>query len=123
MTRIRISRRQSRSSSMSLNIRRVRPGEAGLVLDFVRELAALDLPGIYHVVSSGEGASFETFSVETFRLAGLNTEMLEVVDGDTLGRPAPRPRNSRLRCLLSEAVGLSSLPAWQDGLARFIKHG
>jgi len=86
----------------------------------LRELAVLDLPGIYHVVSSGDGASFETFSVEALRLAGLHTGMLEVVDGDTLGRPAPRPRNSRLRCLLSEAVGLSSLPHWQDGLARFI---
>lgn len=89
----------------------------------LRELAALDLPGIYHVVSSGEGASFETFSVEAMRLASLSTEMLEVVDGDTLGRPAPRPRNSRLKCLLSEAVGLSPLPPWQDGLARFIKRG
>jgi dTDP-4-dehydrorhamnose reductase len=86
----------------------------------LRELTALDLPGIYHVVSSGDGASFETFSVEALRLAGLDTGMLEVVDGDTLGRPAPRPRNSRLKCLLSEAVGLSSLPHWQDGLARFI---
>jgi dTDP-4-dehydrorhamnose reductase len=89
----------------------------------LRELAALDLPGIYHVVSAGEGATFETFSVEALRLAGLDAEMLEVVDGDTLGRPAPRPRNSRLRCLLSEAVGLSSLPPWQDGLARFINRG
>jgi dTDP-4-dehydrorhamnose reductase len=89
----------------------------------LRELAVLDLPGLYHVVSSGDGASFETFSIEALRLAGLNTGMLEVVDGDTLGRPAPRPRNSRLKCLLSEAVGLSPLPPWQDGLARFINHG
>jgi dTDP-4-dehydrorhamnose reductase len=62
----------------------------------LRELAAVDLPGIYHVVSSGEGASFETFSVEALTLAGLNSYSLEVIDGDTLGRPAPRPRNSRL---------------------------
>jgi len=89
----------------------------------LRELAVLDLPGIYHVVSSGDGASFETFSVEAFRLAGLNSDLLEVIDGDSLGRPAPRPRNSRLKCLLSEAVGLSPLPHWQDGLARFISHG
>ena len=86
----------------------------------LRELAVLDLPGIYHVVSSGAGASFETFSIEALRLVGLDAGMLEVVDGDTLGRPAPRPRNSRLKCLLSEAVGLPSLPHWQDGLARFI---
>ena len=89
----------------------------------LRELADLDLPGIYHVVSSGDGASFETFSVEALKLAGLNSDVLEVIDGDTLGRPAPRPRNSRLRCLLSEAVGLSSLTTWQDGLERFISHG
>lgn len=88
----------------------------------LRELAALDLPGIYHVVSSGDGASFETFSVEALRLAGLNSDSLEVIDGDSLGRPAPRPRNSRLRCLLSEAVGLPPLPHWQDGLKRFINH-
>jgi dTDP-4-dehydrorhamnose reductase len=89
----------------------------------LRELVTLDLPGIYHVVSAGDGASFETFSVEALRLAGLNSDVLEVIDGDTLGRPAPRPRNSRLRCLLSEAVGLSSLPTWQEGLERFISHG
>ena len=89
----------------------------------LRELAALDLPGIYHVVNSGDGASFETFSVEALRLAGLNSDVLEIINGDTLGRPAPRPRNSRLRCLLSEVVGLCPLPPWQDGLARFISRG
>lgn len=89
----------------------------------LRELAALDLPGIYHVVSAGAGASFETFSVEALRLAGLNSDVLEVIDGDTLRRPAPRPRNSRMKCLLSEAVGLPPLPHWEDGLARFINRG
>ena len=89
----------------------------------LRELAVLDLPGIYHVVSSGEGASFETFSIEALRVAGLKSDSLEVIDGDSLGRPAPRPKNSRLKCLLSEAVGLRPLPDWKDGLARFINHG
>ena len=74
-------------------------------------------------VSAGDGASFETFSVEALRLAGLHSDVLEVIDGDTLGRPAPRPRNSRLKCLLSEAIGLPALPRWEDGLARFINRG
>lgn len=86
----------------------------------LRELAVLDLPGVYHVVNSGEGASFETFTLEAFRLAGFSRDMLEVVAGDSLGRPAPRPRNSRLKCLLSEAVGLSPLPPWQESLAHFV---
>jgi len=88
----------------------------------LRELAIRDLPGIYHVVNSGDGASFETFSREALRLAGLDSARLEVVRGDSLGRPAPRPRNSRLKCLLSEAIGLPTLRPWQHALAHFISH-
>lgn len=86
----------------------------------LRELAMRDLPGIYHVVSSGEGASFETFSVEAFRLAGYDPSTIEVVSSDSLSRPAPRPRNSRLKCLLSDAIGLKPLPSWQEGLEHFV---
>ena len=89
----------------------------------LRELAALDLPGVYHVVNSGDGASFETFSREALRLAGLDAGRLEVVNGDSLGRPAPRPHNSRLKCLLSDAIGLSPLRPWQEALAHFINRG
>ena len=87
----------------------------------LRELAVLDLPGTYHVVSSGDGASFETFTIEALRLAGLSTASLEVVNNDSLSRPAPRPSNSKLKCLLSEAIGLSPLRSWQEGLADFLQ--
>ena len=86
----------------------------------LRELAALDLPGIYHVVNSGDGASFETFTREALKLAGLSSDTIGVVSGDDLNRPAPRPRNSRLKCLLSEAIGLPPLPHWHDALSRFV---
>ncbi|HEY6218366.1 MAG TPA: dTDP-4-dehydrorhamnose reductase [Pyrinomonadaceae bacterium] len=89
----------------------------------LRELAVRDLPGIYHVVNSGDGASFETFSHEALRLAGLDDAHLEVVQGDSLGRPAPRPHNSRLKCLLSEAIGLAPLRPWQAALEHFICRG
>ena len=89
----------------------------------LRELAVLDLPGVYHVVNSGAGASFETFTLEAFRLAGFSADMLEVVAGYSLGRPAPRPRNSRLKCLMSKAVGLSPLPLWEESLAHFVSTG
>ena len=88
----------------------------------LRELAIRDLPGVYHVVNSGDGASFETFSREALRLAGLDSAGLEVVNGDSLGRPAPRPHNSRLKCLLSDAIGLPPLRPWQDALAHFISN-
>jgi dTDP-4-dehydrorhamnose reductase len=84
----------------------------------LRKLAARDLPGIYHVVNSGEGASYEDVAKLALKCAGLG-DQLETVSTDSLARPAPRPRNSRLKCLLSEAIGLSSLPTWQDAFRKF----
>lgn len=85
----------------------------------LRELAALDLPGIFHVVNSGEGTSYEGFARAAAAAAGAEGFELESVLSDSLRRPAPRPRNSRLRCLLSEAVGLAPLRDWRDALAEF----
>jgi len=87
----------------------------------LRELAQLDLPGVYHVVNSGAGASFEEFTREALAVAGLDASNLESVSMDSLTRPAPRPRNSRLRCLLSEAVGLQPLPDWRAALREFVE--
>src|SRR5437764_7221091 len=75
----------------------------------LRELAELDLPGVYHVVNSGEGMSYEGFVREAAAAAGAPDAQIEGVSVDSLKRLAPRPRNSRLRCLLSEAVGLAPL--------------
>jgi dTDP-4-dehydrorhamnose reductase len=86
----------------------------------LRELAILDLAGIFHVVNGGEGASFETFARTGLEIAGLSTP-LETVSLDDLRRPAPRPRNSRLRCLRSEALDLNPLPHWIDALNAFIQ--
>lgn len=86
----------------------------------LRELVELDLPGVFHVVSSGEGASFETFTNEALRLADCEPGLVESVKMNEMARPAPRPRNSKLKCLLSEAVGLPPLPRWTEGLAHFV---
>jgi dTDP-4-dehydrorhamnose reductase len=87
----------------------------------LRELCERDLPGIYHVVNGGEGASFEDFAREAIQLAGCDDADLEVISMDSLKRPAPRPRNSRLRCLLSEAIGLEELRDWRSSLYDFVK--
>lgn len=86
----------------------------------LRELAALDLPSVFHVVNAGQGTTYATFAEEALRLAGYDETNLTRVTFDSLARPAQRPRNSRLRCLFSEALGLEPLPSWQDGLRRFI---
>ena len=89
----------------------------------LRQLAQLDLPGTYHVVNSGEGASFENFARLALADAGLDTGLIEGVSMRTLTRPAPRPRNSRLQCLLSEAIGLAEMPSWKAGVGDFVATG
>jgi dTDP-4-dehydrorhamnose reductase len=86
----------------------------------LRRLAQLDVPGLYHVVNAGEGASFENFARRAVEIAGLDTDLVQSISLNTLKRLAPRPRNSRLRCLLSEAMGLERLPLWEDALRNFI---
>lgn len=86
----------------------------------LRELVILDIPGLFQVVNSGEGATFEEFSRLALDLAGIGKVPLKTLHMDSLNRPAPRPHNSRLRCLLSEAMGLEPLPLWKDGLRQFI---
>jgi dTDP-4-dehydrorhamnose reductase len=85
----------------------------------LRELAELDLPGVYHVVNSGEGTSYEGFARAAAEAAGVGEAEIEPVLMDSLKRPAPRPRNSRLRCLLSEAIGLRPLRDWREALREF----
>ena len=87
----------------------------------LREIAALDLPGVYHVANAGEGASFEGFARAALEEAGLDASRVEAVAADSLKRPAPRPRNSRMKCLVSEAIGLAPLRDWREGLRDFAK--
>jgi dTDP-4-dehydrorhamnose reductase len=84
------------------------------------ELSRLDLPGLYHVVNAGEGASFEDFARVAFQIAELDPALLHSVSMKSLNRAAARPRNSRLRCLLSEAVGLDPLPYWKEAVLSFV---
>jgi dTDP-4-dehydrorhamnose reductase len=85
----------------------------------LRELAQRDLPGTYHVVNSGDGVSYEEFARAALDFAGYTATTVEPVAEDSLKRPATRPRNSRLKCLLSEAIGLTPLSLWSDSLRSF----
>lgn len=86
----------------------------------LRELAELDLPGVYHVVNAGDGVSFERFARTALEVGGVDPARLASTTLAELNRPAPRPRNSRLKCLLSEAIGLAPLPHWREALHQFI---
>jgi dTDP-4-dehydrorhamnose reductase len=86
----------------------------------LRELAERDIPGIFHVVNGGGGASYEEFVQCALPLLRHDGAQLESVAMSSLQRPAPRPVNSRLSCLLSEALGLEPLPHWQEALKDFV---
>lgn len=87
----------------------------------LRDLGELNVRGIYHVVNNGPGVSFEEFTRAAVELDGLENIQLEAVLMDSLQRPAKRPHNSRLRCLLSEKVGLEPLRDWREALADFVR--
>jgi dTDP-4-dehydrorhamnose reductase len=86
----------------------------------LRELAELDLPCIFHVTNAGEGTSYKGFAEKICQLRGFDEKLLESAPADSLKRPAPRPKSSKLACLFSEKFGLAPLPHWEDALREFL---
>jgi dTDP-4-dehydrorhamnose reductase len=86
----------------------------------LRQLAELDMPAIYHVSNEGEGKSFAGFARKVCEIKRFDKNLVEEVLMDSLQRPAPRPRDSRLKCLFSEKFGLSPLQSWEKALAEFL---
>ena len=77
------------------------------------------------VVRTPEGDEFvlsaiDDFAQEIARQAGLSQVRVDPLSTSASGRPARRPRNSRLANARLEAEGLSLLPPWQDGLRRYL---
>ena len=87
----------------------------------LRELAELDLPCIFHVTNAGSGTSYKGFAEKVCEIKGFDKNLLEPASADSLKRPAPRPRSSKLACLFSEKFGLKPLPDWKDALREFLK--
>ncbi|MEP6922651.1 MAG: dTDP-4-dehydrorhamnose reductase [bacterium] len=86
----------------------------------LRELADVKLPAVFHVVNSGDGTSFKVFTEFALQNASCTDVDVEPVSVASLSRPAPRPANSRLKCLVSPAIGLPPLPSWHEALLDFI---
>lgn len=86
----------------------------------LRELAELDLPMVFHVSNSGEGTTFEKFAETICELKGYDKNLVESVSMSSLSRPAPRPVDSRLKCIFSEKIGLSPLQNWKKALAEYL---
>lgn len=87
----------------------------------LRELAALDLPAVYHVTNEGNGTSYLGFAQKICEIKGFDVRLIEPVLMNDLKRPAPRPASSKLACLISEKFGLSPLQKWEKALAEFLQ--
>lgn len=85
----------------------------------LRELVDIDLPGVYHVVNADGGVTYKEIVETGISAAGLSTQV-EGVSMYELKRPASRPRNSSLKCLLSERIGLAPLPSWREAIVQFV---
>lgn len=90
----------------------------------VREILKIGRHGTYHVVNDGICSCYE-FALEAGRLLGLDRseldDLIETVKEAEMNRPAPRPRYTPMRCLLSEELGLSPMRRWQDALADYVR--
>jgi dTDP-4-dehydrorhamnose reductase len=85
----------------------------------LRELAVRGLPEVFHVVNSGNGASYVDFARLALRAAGADEQLIEPVSTSSLNRPAARPANSCLQCLVSESIGLAPMRDWEAAVRVF----
>jgi dTDP-4-dehydrorhamnose reductase len=87
----------------------------------LRQLLDLDLPLIFHVTNSGDGASYADFCRKICQINQWDLNLVKEISSTSLNRPAPRPKNSKLACLFTEKLGLEPLQNWEIALQKFIQ--
>jgi len=88
----------------------------------LRELAALNVNGIFHVANAGEGVSYADFARRVTAILGLDEKLVTEVEAKEIVRAAPRPRNSRLRSTRNSEINLPELRDWSGALTEFLSH-
>jgi dTDP-4-dehydrorhamnose reductase len=86
----------------------------------IEEITLQGQPGLYQVTNSGATTWFE-FARLALDLGGMQDVAIEPCTRADLNQPAPRPRNSAMRCLLSEDLGFKPLRPWRDALKDFVE--
>lgn len=84
----------------------------------IEEIVGLGAHGLYQITSSGP-ATWLDFARRALDLAGLSQVEIEPVTRAQLNQRAPRPKNSAMRCLVSEKLGLEPMRHWRDALVEF----
>jgi dTDP-4-dehydrorhamnose reductase len=96
-------------------------GSPTFVADLVPEIFRLidsGAFGTYHITNNAY-CSWYDFAKKIFELQRLKTQV-EPITTEQFGRPAPRPKNSRLsHKLYADAIG-DRMPSWEEGLQRYL---
>lgn len=85
------------------------------------DMAESEKYGYYHATNEGGYISWYDFTVEIFRQAGYNTNVVPVTTEEYGLSKAQRPFNSRLDKSKLREKGFKPLPDWQDALSRYLK--
>lgn len=93
------------------------PDLARLLVDMVQT----DRYGVYHATNEGGFISWNDFTREIYRQAGLDTQVLPVTTAEYGLSKAKRPFNSRLSKDKLAEQGFDRLPDWKDALNRFLR--
>ncbi len=93
------------------------------LVERTKEILARRRYGVYQIVNEGT-CSYREFAVEAAVLAGLSVaqaeRLIDLVTEAEMGRTAPRPRWTPMRCLLSAELSLSPMPDWRSALADYV---
>ena len=92
------------------------PTWTGHLAPALLDLAAGDATGIFHTAGAGQ-CSWHELTVELFRAAGVACRVNETTAAE-FRRPAPRPAWSVLD---TEREETPRLPAWQEGVAAYLR--
>lgn len=88
----------------------------------IAEILRTGAHGTFHVTNSGATSWFE-FAREALRILEQDPARVLPIRLNELKRPARRPRNCEMQCLLSEELGLPPLRPWAAALREFLQPG
>lgn len=84
------------------------------------DMAEREKYGVYHACNTGRSVSWYDLAVETLRLSGAKSVIIEPVTAAEFASAAPRPSDSRLDTRKLSRQGFTQLPHWQDALERYL---
>lgn len=99
-------------------------GTPTYTLDLARLLVDMietDKYGYYHVTNEGGYISWADLAEESYKIAGMNVNVVRVTTEEYGLTKATRPANSRMDKSKLVEAGFTPLPDWKDAVQRYIK--